>query len=100
MHYRFGASPKVARPQSVDNCDERVEAYKKLGENLALLAWVALDVLKLSEQGRFFCQDETRMGLKTLSGHKIRLQGIKPRYKVQSLFKATYFYSVVEPVTR
>jgi transposase len=29
VHYRLGASPKVARPQSVDNTDKRVEAYKK-----------------------------------------------------------------------
>jgi transposase len=29
VHYRLGAGPKVARPQSVDNTDERVEAYKK-----------------------------------------------------------------------
>jgi transposase len=29
VHYRLGASPKVARPQSVYNTDERVETYKK-----------------------------------------------------------------------
>lgn len=29
VHYRLKASPKVARPQSVDNTDERVETYKK-----------------------------------------------------------------------
>jgi transposase len=29
VHYRLGASPKVARPESVGNTDERVEAYKK-----------------------------------------------------------------------
>lgn len=29
VHYRLGASPKVARPESVNNSDERVEAYKK-----------------------------------------------------------------------
>jgi transposase len=29
VHYRLGASPKVARPESVDNTDERVETYKK-----------------------------------------------------------------------
>jgi transposase len=29
VHYRLKASPKVARPVSVDNIDERVEAYKK-----------------------------------------------------------------------
>lgn len=29
VHYRLGASPKVARPQSVDNTDERVETFQK-----------------------------------------------------------------------
>jgi transposase len=29
VHYRLGASPKVARPVSVDNTDERVETFKK-----------------------------------------------------------------------
>lgn len=29
VHYRLGASPKVARPQSVNNTDERVETFKK-----------------------------------------------------------------------
>jgi len=29
VHYHLKASPKIARPQSVDNTDERVEAYKK-----------------------------------------------------------------------
>jgi transposase len=29
VHYRLGAAPKVARPQSIDNTDERVDAYKK-----------------------------------------------------------------------
>ena len=29
VHYRLGASPQVAHPQSVDNTDERVETYKK-----------------------------------------------------------------------
>jgi transposase len=29
VHYRLKGAPKVARPVSVDNSDERVEAYKK-----------------------------------------------------------------------
>jgi transposase len=29
VHYRLKAAPKVARPVSVQNTDERVEAYKK-----------------------------------------------------------------------
>jgi transposase len=31
VHYRLGAALKVARPQSIDNTDERVAAYKKTG---------------------------------------------------------------------
>lgn len=64
-----------------------------------MLAWVAVSVLGLRGQVRFFCQDETRLGLKTMSGRKITATGIKPIGKVQWQFKATYLYGVVEPAT-
>lgn len=48
---------------------------------------------------RFFYQDETRIGLKTISGRKITAKGIKPKGKVQWQFQATYLYGVVEPTT-
>jgi DDE superfamily endonuclease len=70
-----------------------------LGENLALLAWTAIAVMGLSGQVRFFCEDETRMGLKTISGRKITARGVKPKGKVQWQFKATYLYGIVEPAT-
>lgn len=72
---------------------------KKLAENLALLAWYAIAVMGLSGRVRYFCQDETRLGLKTISGRKITAKGVKPRGKVQWQFKATYLYGVVEPAT-
>jgi transposase len=34
VHYRLGASPKVARPQSVENTDERVLTYKKTWQRI------------------------------------------------------------------
>ncbi|MEP1058027.1 MULTISPECIES: IS630 family transposase [Cyanophyceae] len=64
-----------------------------------MLAWYAIAVLRLSGQIRFFCQDETRLGLKTISGRKITAKGIKPQGKVQWQFQATYLYGVVEPAT-
>jgi hypothetical protein len=64
-----------------------------------MLAWYAIAVLGLSGPVRFFCQDETRLGLKTISGRKITAKGIKPKGKVQWQFKATYLYGVVEPST-
>ena len=48
-----------------------------------MLAWYAITVMGLSGQVRFFCQDETRLGLKTISGRKITATGIKPKGKVQ-----------------
>jgi hypothetical protein len=53
-------------------------AIKKLAENLAMLAWYAIAVMGLSGQVRFFCQDEARLGLKTISGRKSTAKGIKP----------------------
>jgi hypothetical protein len=73
---------------------------KKLAENLALLAWSAVAMMGLSGQLRFFCQDETRIGLKTISGRKITAKGIKPKGKVQWQFKATYLYGVYLIVTQ
>ena len=78
-----------------------------------MLAWYAIAVMGLNGQVRFFCQDETRIGLKTISGRKITAKGVKPKGKVQCgsvpgeaspghlpwQFKATYLYGVVEPAT-
>jgi len=64
-----------------------------------MLAWYAIAVMGLNGQVRFFCQDETRIGLKTISGRKITAKGVKPKGKVQWQFKATYLYGVVEPAT-
>ena len=64
-----------------------------------MIAWFAINVIGLSGKVRFFCQDETRLGLKTISGRKITARGVKPRGKVQWQFKATYLYGIVEPST-
>lgn len=72
---------------------------KKLCENIAMLAWVGVAIMGLGSRVRFLCQDETRIGLKTISGKKITGKGIKPIGQVQWQFKATYIYGVVEPQT-
>jgi len=99
VHYHLKVAPKVARPVSAETVSVKVEAYKKLPENLAMLAWYAVAVLGLSGQVCGFCQDETRLGLKTISGRKITTKGINPKGKVQWQFKTTYLYGVVEPST-
>jgi hypothetical protein len=54
------------------------------------LAWYAIAVLGLQGPVRCFCEDETRIGLKTISGRKITAKGVKPKGKVPWPFKATY----------
>ena len=63
--------------------NRRLRTIKKLSENLAMIAWYVVTVLGVTGKVRFFCQDETRIGLKTISGRKITARGIKPKAKVQ-----------------
>lgn len=48
---------------------------------------------------RYFAQDESRFGLKTLLGRLITAGGIKPIGQWQWLFKAFWVYAAVEPIT-
>ena len=64
-----------------------------------MLSWMTITVMGLGEKVRFLYEDETRIGLKTISGRKITARGVKPIGKVQWKFQATYIYGVVEPKT-
>jgi hypothetical protein len=100
VHYRMKAKPKVARPYSASQNQAQAEDYKKkLSENLAMIAWYVVTLLGVTRKVRFFCQDETRIGLKTISGRKITARGVKPKAKVQWQFQATWLYGIVEPAT-
>jgi hypothetical protein len=48
---------------------------------------------------KYWCQDETRLGLKTIERKKITAVGVKPIGKVQWNFKAYYLYGAVAPQT-
>jgi hypothetical protein len=40
---------------------------------------------------KYWCEDETRIGLKTIERKRITALGVKPIGKVQGNFKAYYF---------
>lgn len=48
---------------------------------------------------RYFVQDESRFGLKTLTGRRITLAGVKPIGEWQWQFQAFWLYGAVEPLT-
>jgi transposase len=53
--------------------------------------------LKRYSSIRYWAQDESRFGLKTITRRRLTLQSVKPIVKVQWPFKAFYLYGVVEP---
>ncbi|MEG4805672.1 transposase [Microcoleus sp. ARI1-B5] len=48
---------------------------------------------------KYWCQDETRIGLKTIERKKNTARGVKPIGKVQWNFKAYYLYGAIAPKT-
>lgn len=48
---------------------------------------------------RYLCQDETRLGLKTISGRLITAKGVKPLGLNQCWRDNFYLYGVVEPLS-
>jgi len=48
---------------------------------------------------RYFCQDETRLGLKTMVGKRITVRGTKPIQLVQWPRENFWLYGAVEPST-
>lgn len=59
----------------------------------------ARQVLQDKRPIRYFVQDESRFGLKTLIGRLITACGIKPIGPWQWLFQAFWLYGAVEPAT-
>ena len=64
-----------------------------------MLVFFIINVLEWQKNIRFFCGDESRFGLKTITGKRITQRGVKPVGKVQWTFKATYLYGIIEPAT-
>ena len=48
---------------------------------------------------RYWCQDESRLGLKTITGRQITLFGVKPQGRVGWQRENFYLYGAVEPAT-
>jgi hypothetical protein len=48
---------------------------------------------------RYFCEDESRFGMKTLMGRVITIIGVKPTAPVQWQRENFWLYGAVEPTT-
>lgn len=97
VKYRLNAHPKVPRPFAEDHDPAAVEAFKKNVPND--LDEILRPCLERYSKIRYWAQDESRFGLKTIARRRITLKKVKPRVKVQWRFKAFYLYGAVEPLT-
>lgn len=66
-------------------------------DDLELLSLYDRQVCQNERPIRYFVQDESRFGLKTLIGRLLTAAGIKPIGTWQWLFKAFWLYGAVEP---
>ena len=99
-----GASARTISPQSqvesAPSCECRAASprgscfSKTLAVRLALML-----VAHPATNVRYWCQDETRLGLKTIQRRKITAKGVKPIGQVQWHREAMYLYGMVEPKT-
>jgi transposase len=70
-----------------------------LSDDLDLLSQYYRQVRQDERPIRYFAQDESRFGLKTIIGRLITACGVKPIGQWQWLFKAFWLYGAVEPAT-
>lgn len=100
VRYELDAKLKVARPTSIERDEAAVAEFQK---NLPYY----LDIIDIFQNVdgnltlplRYWSQDESRFGLKTITRSVLTALGVKPIGHVQWLFKSFYIYGAVEPLT-
>ena len=94
---RLEARLKVPRPQAVDYDPVAAEAFKAAVP--AELNKILKPCLSRYSSLRYWTQDASRFGLKTITRRRLTLKKVKAVVKTQWQFKAGYLYGVVEPLT-
>lgn len=93
---------KAAVPSAPQSNQQKPEAIKEWIEQLVqrvkMLKELAFQVAQLKKV-RYWCQDETRLGLKTIERRKITLKGVKPKGDYQWQYDYYYIYGLVEPLS-
>ncbi|WP_241994471.1 IS630 family transposase [Chroococcidiopsis cubana] len=100
VHDKLKADLKVARPKSSEQEPGVVESFKKeLPQKLLSVIEEAEKQSKKFKSVRYWCEDETRLGWKTVQRRKLTSRGVKPIGTLQFRREKYYMYGVVEPLT-
>ena len=87
VHKRLKVRPKVVRPQSHQRHESPAIDFEKKALRLSRIAVL------------YWCTDESRFGLKTVTRRRLTPRGVKPNGQVQWSFQSYYLYGLVEPLT-
>jgi transposase len=99
VRYELQAKLKVVRPRHERQQLGAVEEWvRHLVERLKMLKELVFQVYG-DKEIRYWCQDETRLGLKTIERRRITLKGIKPEGVCQNRFDYYYTYGLIEPMS-
>lgn len=74
------------------------KTLKKLPERLEAIKKHSIPKSEQKRKLRYWCEDESRLGLKTEEGKLIMLTGVKPKGKMQWKRDNFYLYGMVEPL--
>lgn len=100
VRYRLKAKLKVPRPVNIKQQEGAIAGFKKkLGQQIIFHLEQHQNKIGIYEQIRYWCQDESRLGLKTMAGRKITLQGVKPIGLEDWQFEYFWIYGLVEPLS-
>src|SRR5512143_848123 len=100
VHYKLKAKLKVARPTHIKRDDMAVVEFKKKLPTQLEIIDVFQEVEGEKRPVRYWSQDESRLGLHTITRRLLTLPGVKPVGPIQWKFEAFYLYGAVEPLTR
>ena len=99
VHYKLKAKLKVARPTHIKRDDTAVVEFKKKLPTRLELMDVFQEVEGEKRPVRYWSQDESRLGLHTITRRLLTLPGVKPVGPMQWKFEAFYLFGAVEPLT-
>lgn len=96
VRYGLGGKRKRPRPGHHNQDKEAVEDFpEQLGKDLLLL----VDHLPTRSKIGYWCEDESRFGLKTIERTKITAKGVQPMGISQWVFQSFWLYGLVEPAS-
>ena len=99
VRYELKSKLKVPRPSHEKQEPGVIEVFKKY---LPIKIKGLINDFRRKTNDRrditYWCQDETRLGVRTISGKKITLKGVKPEQIRQWSYKYYYIYGLIEPL--